>query len=121
MRVRASSLTSTVATACVVLGATGLMTNFFAPSEIDKVLHAFWALPVITRTLFVAGLTSWPILVIQGGRLLWHTVKGLIGWDFPADRSAWFVISRLVAFTLLAGGVVILAGYLIDVGRHLVV
>lgn len=118
---RTRTLTSTVVTACVVVAATGLMTNFFAPTEIDRVLHAFWTLPVNARVLFIAGLVSWPILVIQGGRLLWHTLKGLIGWDLPADRSAWFVLSRFGALVVLTGGVVTLAVYLFDVGRNLVV
>ncbi len=95
------------------------MTNFFAPTEIDRVSHAFWALPVTTRLMFMAGLVGWPLLVVQGCRLLWHTLKGFIGWDLPADRSAWFVLTRVGALTLLLGGVVVLAGYLVGVGRNL--
>lgn len=42
---RTNALTTAVITACVVLIATGAITNFFSPQEIELVKTHFWALP----------------------------------------------------------------------------
>lgn len=98
---RTNALLTAVITACVVLIATGAVTNFFSPDELELVKAHFWALPLTSRSLLVLAVLGVPILAIQGGRLVWHTFKGLVGWEYPPDRSGWFVTSRFGALALI--------------------
>lgn len=98
---RTNALTTAVITACVVLIATGAITNFFSPQEIELVKTHFWALPLSSRSLLALALLGVPILAVQGGRLVWHTLKGLVGWEYSPNRSGWFVTSRFGALALI--------------------
>lgn len=116
---RMSTVTTAVVTAGVTVVVTGLLTNFFSPAKVEGVLQQLWTLPVAERVLFVVGLPAIPFGVVQGVRLLVHAVKGLIGWEYPPDRSAWFVVSRIGALVFITGATWIWARTMLNLGRYL--
>jgi len=68
------------------------------------------------RFALVAVPLALPYLTLIFARLVWHTAKGLIGWDYPANRSPWVVISRIAALLLVGGGCWVLGWIVVDLG-----
>lgn len=91
-------------------------TNFFSPDEVARAQTQFWSLSVASRFALVAVPLVLPYLITIFARLVWHTAKGLIGWDYPADRSPWFVSSRIAALLLVGGGCWLLGRIVVDLG-----
>lgn len=95
---------NTAVTVLVSLLVSSIGTNFFSPDEVARAQTQFWSLSVAARFALVVVPLVLPYLVLIFARLAWHTAKGLIGWDYPADRSLWFVTSRIAALILVGGG-----------------
>ncbi|MHB1010667.1 MAG: hypothetical protein ACYC1E_15865 [Propionibacteriaceae bacterium] len=107
-------------TAVAGLLATGLVTHFFSPDELSRTQHQFWSLPVVARLALVGGTLVLPSLILAFGHLVWNTTKGLIGWEYPADRSPRFIASRSVALVVVGGAIWMLTRLVLDLGLYLI-
>lgn len=107
---------NTAVTVLVSLLVSSIGTNFFSPDEVARTQTQFWSLSVAARFALVAVPLALPYMILIFARLAWHTTKGLIGWDYPADRSPWFVSSRIVALLLIGGTCWGLGRMVVDLG-----
>ena len=107
---------NTAVTVLVSLLVSGIGTNFFSSDEVARAQIEFWSLSVAERFALVAFPLVLPYLILIFARLVWHTAKGLIGWNHPADRSPWFVISRIAALLLVGGSCWGLGRIVVEIG-----
>lgn len=107
---------NTAVTVLMSLLVSSIGTNFFSPDEVTRAQTRFWSLSVAGRFALVAVPLVLPYLILIFGRLVRHTIKGLVGWEYPADRSPWFVISRIAALLLVGGGCWMLSRIIVDLG-----
>ncbi len=107
---------NTAVTVLVSLLVSSIGTNFFSPDEVARAQTQFWSLSVPARFALVAVPLVLPYMILIFVRLAWHTTKALIGWDYPAVRSPWFVSSRVAGLLLIGGACWVLGRIVVDLG-----